>query len=267
MSLLSSDIPSTFLRIEMLQAHNWLPWKRRVNAVACEKGLDGYFTGTNPRPVPKDPKAVTDEEKKTIATWEKEDRKAQGILILTISDSEMIHITGATSAKEMWDQLRTVKEARGVVGIMSARRQFYRIRAEEGADITSHIAELRKIQEELHLMGSAVTDTEFLTHLITSLPESWDQFTSGYFGASGTLQTGMTSHQLVALIIQEDRRRRDNGGSEAAMQFRTGGRPSSNFTKTGITCYNCKKEGHTKGECWSTGGGKEGKGPKGKKRH
>ena len=30
-----------------------------------------------------------------------------------------------------------------------------------------------------------------------------------------------------------------------------------------VTCKNCKNTGHTKADCWSKGGGKEGQGPRG----
>ena len=34
--------------------------------------------------------------------------------------------------------------------------------------------------------------------------------------------------------------------------------------KTEKECYNCKKKGHIKRDCWAKGGGKEGQVPKGR---
>ncbi len=42
---------------------------------------------------------------------------------------------------------------------------------------------MQRIQEELGMLGSVVTDEDFLMLLISSLPESWDQFTSAYLGS------------------------------------------------------------------------------------
>ena len=137
----------------------------------------------------------------------------------------MVHVAGATTAAQMWTQLTTVKEARGQLGIMSYRRRLYRTIAAEGDDIAAHITELRSIQEQLNTMSSLVSDQEFLIALITSLPESWDQFTSAYLAANNGKLTAtvgsnvppsstgpaspvtVNSHELVALILEEYRRR------------------------------------------------------------
>ena len=76
--------------------------------------------------------------------------------------------------------------------------------ADEGFDLVEHISKLWKMQEELHLMGSTVSDEDFVMILVSSLPESWDLYTSAYLGskAEGTL---LTSHELVAILLEEDR--------------------------------------------------------------
>ena len=113
------------------------------------------------------------------------DAKARTRIKLAISDAEMIHISGATTAREMWEQLTIVKESKGRLGILATRRALYRATAEEGFDMVAHISNLRKLQEELHLMDNKVTDEDFVMILITSLPELWDNYTSSYLGSSG----------------------------------------------------------------------------------
>jgi hypothetical protein len=64
---------------------------------------------------------------------------------------------------------------------------------------------LQQLQEQLHLMGSLVSDDEFIILLITSFQESWDQFTMVYLGANRN-NTAITSHELVVIITEENRR-------------------------------------------------------------
>jgi uncharacterized protein YbaP (TraB family) len=103
---------------------------------------------------------------------------------------------------------------------MSYRRRLYRTIADEGTDIAAHITELRSIQEQLNTMSSLVSDQEFLIALITSLPKSWDSFTSSYLAANngkltttvGNSPVTVNSHELVALILEEYRRRKEKAG-------------------------------------------------------
>ena len=112
----------------------------------------------------------------------------------------MIHI----SAGEMWEQLTIVKESKGRLRVLATRWTLYWMTAEEGFDMVEHILKLRKLQEELHLMENKVTDEDFVMILITSLPESWDQYTSAYLGSSSNMPT-LKSHELVAILLEEDR--------------------------------------------------------------
>ena len=206
--------------MELLKAHNWMPWKRRMLAVLRDLGLEKYIA--------KDAKSLESAGKANPTTaeleeqkkWKEGDAKARTRIELSIGDAEMIHISGADSAREMWDQLTTVKESKGRLGVLATRRALYRMTANEGFDMVEHISKLRKLQEELHLMDNKVPDEDFVMILITSLPESWDQYTSAYLGSSSNKPT-LRSHELIAILLEEDRRRRgrsDDTTSGVAMQ-------------------------------------------------
>ncbi|KAG2073919.1 hypothetical protein BDR04DRAFT_1009203 [Suillus decipiens] len=98
----TSSLLSSLYWIKHLNDSNWLGWKHQVKAIMFEKGIEGYVEGTVPKPTQGD----TD-----IAKWEMQDCKVQTVIELSIYDSQMIHLAGATMAKEMWDQLKIVKES------------------------------------------------------------------------------------------------------------------------------------------------------------
>jgi hypothetical protein len=118
--------------------------------------------------------------------------------------------------------------------------------ADEGFDLVEHISKVHKLQEELHLMGSIVADEDFAILLVSSLPESWDLFTSAYLGSKAD-RTSLTSHELVAILLEEDRRWKERTGDphDVAMQGRvpnrgsSHGKPSEHLEKE---CYNCHKK-------------------------
>ena len=213
----------------------------------------------------KDLAKPTDEEVKLQKQWKKGDAKARTRIELAIGDAEMIHISGAVSAREMWEQLTMVKESRGRLGILATRRALYRATADENFEMVDHISKLQKLQEELHIMGSPVPDEDFVMILVTSLPESWDNYTSAYLGSSGN-KPELRSHEIIAILLDEDRRRKGrSSNSDAALQAKGKSWHGKKGKDHDKECYNCKKKGHLAKDCWAKGGGMEGKGPKGRK--
>jgi hypothetical protein len=215
-------------------------------AIFVDLGLEKY--------IEKDAKPPGSGDADELKKWKEGDAKAKARIELAISDAEMVHIMGADTARQMWEQLTTVKEPKGRLGILTARCSLYRATAEEGVDMIKHIAKLRQMQEELHVMGSKVPDEDFVMILLTSLPESWDMFTTSFLGSSGN-HPDLKSQELIGILIDESRRRKDREGSGAvAMQAK----PKGKGDATDKECFNCHKKGHLKKDCWAKGGGKEG---------
>ncbi|KAG2006925.1 hypothetical protein CC2G_015317 [Coprinopsis cinerea AmutBmut pab1-1] len=257
-------------RLEPLNATNWMPWKRRMTAVLRELDLDKYVTGdlkTRPT-VTADgvSPAVTTSD---VATWDAGESKARTRLELAIGDTEMAHILGANTAAEIWTRLCEIKETKGRLGILATRRALYRATLVEGGDLVEHISTLRAYQSELALMSNVVSEEDFAMVIITSLPESWDSFTSSYLASQGA-DTTLKATEIIPLLLEEDRRRRTRIGSSAhSLQVRPS-RPhaaANGGNRSSKECFNCKKKGHLRKDCWARGGGMEGRGPRGRGRN
>ena len=249
-------------RIELLNADNWMPWKRRMLAVLRDLELDTYIEKDACPPIQKDPSKSMKEEDERRAKWYRNDAKARTRIELAIGDAEMVHIIGAMTASEMWNQLTTVKEARGDLGVLATRRALYRTVADDSFEMADHISKLRRYQEELHIMGSHVADEEFAIILISSLPDSWDVFTSAYLATKAdSTSKPLTSHELIAILLEEFRRRkgRSEGNQNVAMQgkFKKKHDDKKKGPADGKKCYNCSKLGHFSRDCRSKKKGKD----------
>ncbi|KZV90258.1 hypothetical protein EXIGLDRAFT_617254, partial [Exidia glandulosa HHB12029] len=91
-------------RIEMLSGDNWLPWKRRMLAILRDSDLEVYVAAI---------------EEAALQDWKSGDSKTRTRIELAVGDSEMVHLSGAKTAREMWEQLTQIKEARGRSGILA----------------------------------------------------------------------------------------------------------------------------------------------------
>ena len=138
-------------------------------------------------------------------------------------------------------------------------------------------------------MGSTISDTRFNIIIMSSLPDSYwptlqmitaAERMSKLSGGSESQSKQMKLDDLIAFIIEEAQHcvindERSKAGESAlaahSKRARKGKAGKKKHEKKGKAdsnenCGNCGKPGHSKEECWAKGGGKEGQGPRQKKK-
>jgi hypothetical protein len=163
----------------------------------------------------------------------------------------------------------------------------------ENEDSKSHLTELKQHfqlmmqrRENLIKMGSSISDTRFNIIIMSSLPDSYRPTLQTITAAeranklSGSDSKKMSPNNLIAFIIEEAQHRVINDEcaktAESALAARTKktgnpkrkgkGKDKALSSQSDVKCENCKRPGHTKPDCWSKGGSKEGQGPNQKKK-
>ncbi|KZT00142.1 uncharacterized protein LAESUDRAFT_804143 [Laetiporus sulphureus 93-53] len=203
-------------RMPYLTEDNWLPWKRRVQHVWKRKRLTKYVTGEIPILQPL-PDIATAEEKAAreaeIADWEDKDSEAAEVMLMSMADDQLIHVSESGTSHEIWESLRIVKKKPGHHGLLAHQHMLYQPRAPDDKDMDDWLKELCQLREKLHQMGKLIPDDEFVSIILMSLLESWDSFMNSYFGAArGQSQSGngtqITSQDLIAVIRNENCRRK-----------------------------------------------------------
>src|SRR5258705_7236848 len=84
------------------------------------------------------------------------------------------------------------------------------MRAADDANIPEHIAEMRKQYNKLIQKGCKISDEEFKSVLVMSLPASWDYFVASFQGSAtkdGKPGGGNTSQDLISILQDEYQRR------------------------------------------------------------
>jgi hypothetical protein len=65
------------------------------------------------------------EELAKMTDWDDKDGKACSVIVLNISDTEMVYVIGSEIAAEMWERLKLVKESTGGIAKLTACRKLY----------------------------------------------------------------------------------------------------------------------------------------------
>ena len=154
------------------------------------------------------------------------------------------------------------------------------------AELKQHFQLILQHRENLIKMGATLSDTQFKTLIMTSLPGSYRPTLQMITAAkrANTLTRGLTKKMkadgLIAFLMEEAQHHvindeRSRGSEQAlATHAKKKGKGKPNQAKgdnkalnanSGVMCHNCKKTRHKKADCWAKGGGKEGQGPKQKK--
>lgn len=204
-----------------------------------------------------------------LAGWKKGEAIVKQLIASTIPDSLFMKVRAKGTAHAIWQALAAEFEKRSRMVSLDLRRRLQEQRCGDKADVRAHFAKLRTIYEDLAAMGHTPEDDDFYAIILGSMPTSYETYISSLTATSTITGHVLTPEQLMgALTDKYDRRALRNksgrsGGdpNDVALSANDKGKGKS---KKNIECFNCKKRGHYKSECWAPGGGKEGQGPKDK---
>jgi len=304
----NSNSDSTNLAVPKLRddGSNWSDYEPRIQKAMGSKGLWRHVEGTAIVPKPyalvsgipvlSDGKTPASEEqieaKETrIIEFDKREYLAQHVILSTTSTRLGAKIKDMKSAKEMWDAVKVDATTKSTLYLLDAEDQLASMKLSDNDDPKTHLAELKQHfqlmlqrHDNLIKMGSTLSDSQFNTIIMSSLPESYRptlqtitaaERTSAVLGTSSSKK--MKADDLIAFFIEEAQHRAINDertkSAESALAAHgkkgkkgKGGRGKKpEKLESDELCDNCNRPGHTKPNCWAKGGGKEGQGPRQKK--
>ena|ERR1700722_6808796 len=118
-------------------------------------------------------------------------------------------------------------------------------------------------------MGAAITDEDFTAIIMGSIPASYRSLLQSVAAAARVANKDIAPLDLIQWVTEEyksriKRERRDKNDTELFSKGKKSGKGCNHRhsqKKSDVECSNCDKKGHTVGDCWLPGGGKEGQRP------
>ena len=258
-SSLSDTLPSTVPKLDA-EGENWAIFYVRFMDAVEAKGFWGHFDGTSPAPLTTSDSSTADIAAKN--QWEKDERSAKTLLTQRLPDSTVMEIHSKKTVKERWEAVVKEYTVKGAYAQTEMRAKFLMSRCPEKGNAKDFLRGLRLKKEELAQVGVKISDEDYLSTIISSLPDALSNFAS--LQMSWTFQQTQQSidaNTLMTMLLQEaerhdlrtQRRKQSTGkGKEdeknEALAVSTE-KPKKKRDMSKITCWNCGHTGHFSSKC------------------
>jgi gag-polypeptide of LTR copia-type len=195
--------------------------------------------------------------------WEDDDEAVKALIMSSIPDELFNWIKSGVNAQAWWDSLKNICEDRSRSMSIDLRGKLQSTHCGEDDDVRAHFAKLTNYREQLAAMGQSIPDQQFADILIASLPSCYEMRLCAITTNADETGNPIRPARIVKfisddydkwMISKEAEKKSDDQAFAAQSRKRK--------NKSDIKCFNCKKKGHIKAECWAKGGGKEGQGPR-----
>jgi hypothetical protein len=235
--------------IERLDANNYLSWKTNMEMVLIDKDMWEIVSGESVKPIPLE-ETASQEDRTTreneIREWNKKADKARATLVLAITPSEQVHVTTLKDPNTIWKRLEEVYESKGTATKHFLLRNFYTAKFVEGSEtLQEHINKLTRIHQRLTTLGEQPSDSSFITALLISLPETYNNLITVL-----EAQKDLTSSYVIGKLLEEERKKVEGSSTTTSTAFKAK-TPYQNKSKKVTTCFHCHRSNHRSSECWT----------------
>lgn len=222
--------------VELLDVDNYTTWARRMKYLLIVKGLWSAV-------------ATTDNE-----DGDKND-KAMAQMGLHMKAQHLATLEGCTSAKEAWQKLESIFQAKSNARKRQLRKELSQLKM--GAErLTNYVARAKEIQSQLRATGYDITDQEVTWAVLAGLPPGYDTIVTVL--ETSTDRDVSLDEVLPKLISAEQRlnstEMERSHIHDTALTAKRSNKHWSNQDRTETrTCYVCGKTGHIAKNCFKRG--------------
>jgi hypothetical protein len=198
-------------RVEKFNGQNYQLWKMHMEDYLYQKDLFLPLGG-----ITKKLMAMKDEE------WEVLDRKALGMIRLSLEASMAFNISKEKTTKELMDALDKLYEKPSASNKVFLMKRLFNMKMSEGGSVADHLNEFNTVTNQLSSVKVDFDDEVRALLILCSLPERWNglvMVVSNSVSGSNTLKFD----DVVGVILSKEMRWKSTGETSGnALTWRTG---------------------------------------------
>ncbi|KAK6144479.1 hypothetical protein DH2020_021299 [Rehmannia glutinosa] len=130
--------------------------------------------------------------------WEDLDLRAASTIRLCLAKNVLANVHGISNAKELWEKLEALYQAKGISNRLYLKEQFHTLRMNEGSKISDHLTRGN---------GVKIEDEDKALRLILSLPHSYEHMKPILMYGKETLIFA----EVTGKLLSEERRLMSDG--------------------------------------------------------
>ena len=224
--------------IDKLDTDNYAVWSVKMKAYLVIKDLWNTISGKG------DVKPGADE-------------KALAQLALHVKDFHLATLSKAESAKDAWETLEAVYQAKSTARRLQLKRELNNLRKEPSEALTKYVSRATDLRDQLIAAGHTIEDSEVVMSVLAGLPKEFDTVVAVLEITDDKLELDVV---LAKLLQAEQRLAREEKADNRALFTNTPSRQRYGMGSVGTTgkmgtsgrdkeCWHCGKRGHLKADC------------------
>lgn len=171
------------------------------------------------------------------------DQEALATIVLTVSDSQLSHISASVNARRAWYALQQAHERSGLTSKIFLKQKLFTKKKEPTEKVQTHINEMTVIRDRLIAIGSPTSDEDFAFLLLLSCCYESGQYGDLLTAISARDGVLSVSYVVSQLLQAEQQKEKTTGIPESVALVAT------RRTYRDIECYYCHEKGHTRHHC------------------
>ncbi len=181
----------------------------------------------------------------------------------TIPNTLLLKVQSKVTTVDVWNTVQNEMKNKSEMYRVDMRQRDGRVEVRRGWKSEKHIEMLVLMNEEYTTIGGVLTDAEFHSIILSSVPPTYKEFLRSVMTSASLSNTDITSKHLCSVILEYYREKSRDTAEATTQQTMT---TSPNVTlaanasgsgdrKFSGQCHNCKKKGHKRQDCRKLGGG------------